>query len=648
VAALKGGAPTARSGEPREAMGAARASRAGGAAPGAPWVLALLAIFLFASYWPALSLVFINDDYVILDKTLHASFASLWAPDLLLFNWYRPVSRELHYWALQRAFGIHELPFHLVSFTLWLAGMTLFFTLARRLAGGSVAALATAATAALASWAGPLMWVAGVQELWFFLFAFLFLHAFARRRGAESAVLLALALLSKEPAGVLAPLAFLWALLVDRDRVAQAVRRVLPLVAVTAAWAMLHPRLLGRLWGPYAETIESSVRPSLPATAVKTALALVGLEEIPAPESGFGAALLRGLPGVLVLALLAALAIQAARRGRASSSGPDARAAGRPPRQGSGSGSRAAAGAAPSARSGAAGAAGDQASARRITAFAICWGAIGSVAVFMPSISWHAYYGLFGAFGVWLAIMHALRGRPAIAAALVLALALLRPLRADTPSWDWASEAFQRRAGFFLRTLRDDLLRKHPDLPPHSRLYFARVPRNIGWVAGNGPAFRVWYGDSTISGGYYSYYRPRRPDQAPGRDYFFRYDSSGTWVEVAKGAEDVAAARARDRGWEADHRELALLLGGASDWNGAAEELVKLADASPENFEYPLNAAVCYEKLGDSLVAARLYARAASLPGAPEPVKTAAARYEKLIPPPRKGSVDGKAHPVRR
>jgi len=624
--ALSGGARPAGPRGPRAAgepgPGAARPAAAAGT-PAAAWVLALLAIFLFASYWPALSLVFINDDYVILDKTLHASFASLWAPDLLLFNWYRPISRELHYWALQRAFGIHELPFHLVSWALWLAGMTLFFTLARRLAGGPVAALATAATAALASWAGPLMWVAGVQELWFFLFAFLFLHAFARRRGAESAVFLALALLSKEPAGVLAPLAFLWALLVDRDRVAQAVRRVLPLVAVTAAWAVLHPRLLGRLWGPYAETIESSVRPSLPVTALKTALALVSLEEIPAPESGFGAALLRGLPGVVALALIAALAIWAAGRGRASSGGPNARAGSRP-------------------------AAGAPAPARGIMAFAICWGAIGSVAVFMPSISWHAYYGLFGAFGVWLAIMYALRRRPAIAAALVLALALLRPLRADTPSWDWASEAFQRRAGFFLRALRDDLLRKHPDLPPHSRLYFARVPRNIGWVAGNGPAFRVWYGDSTISGGYYSYYRPRRPDETHGPDYFFRFDSSATWVEVTKGEEDVAAARARDRGWEADHRELALLLGSASDWNGAAEELVKLADVSPDNFEYPLNAAVCYEKLGDSLVAAGLYARAAALPGAPEQVKAAAARYQQLIPSPRKGSVDGKAHPVRR
>jgi len=104
----------------------------------------------------------------------------------------------------------------------------------------------------------------------------------------------------------------------------------------------------------------------------------------------------------------------------------------------------------------------------------------------------------------------------------------------------------------------------------------------------------------------------------------------------------------RNRAWEQDHRELALLLGGASDWNGAAEELVKLADVSPENYEYPLNAAVCYEKLGDSLVAAQLYRRAAALPGATEKVKAAAAAYDRLLPPTQRGKADGKTHPVRR
>ncbi|HEY2954313.1 MAG TPA: glycosyltransferase family 39 protein [Candidatus Eisenbacteria bacterium] len=575
---MKGGTAPRRPGE-------------GGAGLGLPAVTALLAIFLAASYWPALSLVFISDDYAILDKTLHASFASLWTPHRLLFNWYRPVSRELHYWAMQRAFGIHELPFHLASFALWLAGMALYFALARHIAGTRVAALATAAVAALACWAGPLLWVAGVQELWFFLFALLFLHAFARRRGAAAALLLALALLSKETAAVLTPLAFGWALLVDRERPAAALRRVAPLLLVTAAWALLHPRLLGRLWGPYLETVESAGRPSPAITAAKTALALVSLDELPHPQSGAAAALLGGLAGA---AALAALAAWAALGGRGAEKAE--------PRVPEG----------------------------RAMAFAVAWGVVGSLPVFMPSINWHAYYGLFGAFGAWLAIMHALRRRPGIALALVVALAAIRPLRADTPSWDWASEAFQRRAGYFLRTLRDDLLAKHPAVPPHSRLYFARVPQHIGWVAGDGPALRVWYRDSTISGGYYSYYRPRGPKEEPGRDYFFRFDSSGVWVEVVKGPEGAAAAR--DPEWEQDHRELAHLLGSAGDWAGAAHELVKLADASPDNFEYPLNAAVCFEKLGDSLAAGRLYARAASLPGATERVQEAARRYARRSP----------------
>ena len=585
---------------------------------GTAWVLALLAAFLFVSYWQALSLVFISDDYAILDKTQHASFTQLWAPERLLFNWYRPVSRELHYWALQHAFGVHELPFHLASFALWLAGMTLFFTFARRLAGARAGALATAAVATLASWAGPLFWVAGVQELWFFLFALLFLHAYSRRMGGASAVLLALALLSKEPAGVLAPLAFLWAWRVDRESPGRALARVAPLLAITAAWAVLHPRLIGRLWGPYTQSIETETRPPLPVIALKAVLALVSLDEMPAPESGLRQALLRGLPGAIALAGIVALGLWADRQAQPRGARRVAEDPGRTTSSG-------------------------------IITFAIGWGILGSIAVLMPSINWHAYYGLFGAFGVWLAIMYGLRHRPAFAVAIITVLTVLRPLRADTPSWDWASEAYQRRAGYFLRTLRDDLLRKHPDVPAHSRFYFAQVPRNIGWVAGDGPALRVWYRDSTLTGGYYSYYRPRRPDQAPGPDYFLRFDSSGTWVEVTKGEENVRTARARNRGWEQDHRELALLLGGAGDWNGAAEELVKLADASPENFQYPLNAAVCYEKLGDSLVAARLFVRAAALPGASPEAKAAAESHQRFLqaPAPEKKK-NGKTHPVRR
>jgi hypothetical protein len=322
-------------------------------------------------------------------------------------------------------------------------------------------------------------------------------------------------------------------------------------------------------------------------------LALFNLEERPAPESGWIPVLMRGLPGIAALAVLALWAARA-----------PAPAWPRAPRDGR-----------------------EAARWRDAMGFAACWAAAGSLPLFLPSIGWHAYYGLFGAFGFWLLAMAALRRAPALAVAAVLALALLRPLRADTPSWDWASDAYQRRAGFFLSALRDDLLRQHPTMPPHSRLYFAQVPRNIGWIAGDGPAFRVWYRDATIEGGYYSYYGPRAAGAAAGPDYFFRFDSAGTWIEVVKGAEDVAAARRRDPGWEGDHRELALLLGHAGDWAGAAGELEKLAGAIPLDIQYPLNAAVCRERLGDSVGAAHWYARAAALPAATDTVRAQARRF---------------------
>ena len=63
------------------------------------WVVVGLGLFLASAYADAWSIPFINDDYIFLDKTRGASFLSLWAPKALAFHWYRPWSRELHYWA---------------------------------------------------------------------------------------------------------------------------------------------------------------------------------------------------------------------------------------------------------------------------------------------------------------------------------------------------------------------------------------------------------------------------------------------------------------------------------------------------------------------------------------------------------------------
>lgn len=555
-----------------------------------------MVLALAFQYGAALRMPFLGDDYSILDKVRSASFATLWERSRLLYYWYRPWSRELHYWVIERLFGTRELAFHLASFALWAGIMTLYFALARRLIGGRAAALACAGVAALAAWAGTLMWVAGVQELWMLFFGLLFLHAFARGATPAATLALALALLSKETAAVLPAIALAWALAVDRDPPGRALARIAPLAVLIVAWLAFHPWLRAALAGPLAGNTEVLGRPGPGGTAARFVLSLVNLEQRPAPAMGVWAALRGGLAGIALLVAFAAVAMFLS---------------------------------APAARGG----------ARRhgVAAVASAWTLFGALPLFVPSIGWHAYYGLLAALGAWLGLAAVLARRPAVALLVVALVATLRPLRADTPSWDWSSKAYQERAGFFLGGLRDDLLRKHPTLPPRSRAYFFRVPQNIGLMVGDGAAVRVWYRDSTLRAGFLSDYRPRAgagaalssaPAAPAGRDLFFRYDSTNTWVEIAMGAEDLDAARRANPEWEADHRTLALALGAAGDWKGAAGEIEKLARVFPSNFEYPLNLGRCEEELGDFDAARRGYARAAAIPGASETAKQAAVDLE--------------------
>ncbi len=531
---------------------------------------------------------FLGDDYSILDKTRDASFVSLWGRERLFSHWWRPWSRELHYWVLQRLVGLPVAPWHIASFTLWLGSMAAYLAIGRRVIGLPAAALAAACVAALASWGGTLLWVAGVQELWMLLWAMLFLLAFASRRTVPALAALALALLSKETAGVLPGIALVWSVAVDRDRPAAALRRIAPVAALLVVWMVVHPWILPRLRGAPVEAVEAGTRPSPPIVALRTGLALVNLEQRPAPAIGWGASLAGGAAGIVALAGFALWALLRARRAPAA---PVPGAA----------------------------------------AFTLAWAALGTLPMLMPSIGWHAYYGLLGALGVWLLIAPWLMRAPALAFAVVLALAVLRPLRADTPSWDWSSKAYFQRAGFFIEALRTDLLRRHPTLPSHSRLYFSQVPQNIGLVVADGPAFRVWYDDPTLRAGFYSAYAPPVGPAGESRDYFFKFDTTLTWREVVEGPEDLGSARAADPEWEEDHRELALVLGSAGDWNHAAGEMIKLQQAFPDRVAYAVNLAFVYARLQDTTQALAWYRRAAAMPNASPSVREAAAEFENRL-----------------
>lgn len=550
------------------------------------WVLGGLLAFLLSQYPGALAIPFINDDYIFLDRTRAAGFLDLWGFERLAFHWYRPWSRELHYWVLQRLFGAAELPFHLASLILWLAVLASFWALTRRLAGTAAAAVAVGGMAALAAWGVPILWVAGVQELWMLLFALLTLHAWvAGRRGLATATLV-LALISKETAAVVAPLAIATSLTIERRGPAALLRHASPLLAVTALWALVHPVLGGRLWHPLTAPLEPGAGPGGPMTVLRAALVSVNLDSLPRPEQGWAATLGIGLLGAAILGAMVALARRAAES-------PAERIA-------------------PLIRLG------------------LLWAAIGWSPLLMPSLGWHAYYALLGCFGAWLALSAWLARRPAAAIALIGVLALIRPARADTPSLDWGSEWYQRRAAEFIGAMRHQMLEAHPRLPAHARLFFVRVPSNVGFLAGDGPALRVWYGDPTLRGGYYSSYRPRDPGAPAGPDLFFRFDSTGAWVEVAAGDEDVARARAANPRWEQDHVTLAHALAEGDDWGRAGAEFAKLAAAEPARIEYAFDAAVCFESAGDSVAAAAWYARAAALPGADPEARRSARRFAQL------------------
>jgi hypothetical protein len=555
-------------------------------------VVAGLLAFAASQYAAAFRVPFINDDYIFLDKTRASGFLALWRLENLSFHWYRPWSRELHYWTLQRLFGARELPFHLVSFALWLALMMAFWTLVRRLSGPATATVATAGVASLAAWGVPLSWIASVQELWMLLFALLTLHAWVAGRRLLATATLALALLSKESAAVLAPLLVLYGWMLEGRRPAEAVRRALAPIVVTAIWALVHPVLGGRLWHPISSPIEADASSQGVLAVLRAIPVTVNLDNVPRPEHGWTMALGPGIVGALILGAVVAAGL----------AGPAER---------------------------------EPTHERRRVRFGAAWAVLGWAPLLMPSLGWHAYYALLGCFGAWLALGSTLARRRWAAMALVMVLALIRPARADTPSLDWGSEWYQRRAAEFIRVMRSQLLETHPRMPSHARLFFVRVPSNVGFIAGDGPALRVWYGDPTLRGAFYSSYAPRDAGAPAGQDLFFRFDSTTGWVEIVPGAEDVQRARRANPRWETDHGMLAATLARAGSWSAAVIEYAKLAEAAPTRVDYAYDAGVCFESIGDSTAAAEWYARAAALPGADDDARLTAKRFAHHLRPHR-------------
>lgn len=558
----------ARSGAVRERGTTTAGSRALAAAPvpaRAPrWpVPVALVLFTAIAYGPAIGVPFIGDDYVFLDKTRQASFPALWSFANTDFGWYRPWSRELHFWTLQHVVGPHEPGFRVASLALWLAALLLFLDLARRIAGPRVAAVAVLGVASLSLWGAPLTWISGSQDLW--MLAFVLLALWLVHRGAHPWAWLAyaLALLSKETAAVTPVIVFAHAREIERSAWRTAVVRTLPFLAVTLVWFAVHPVLRTRM-GQVADPVVSGEKVHGPhVTLVRSALSLANADKLVRPDP-LAARTAATVASALVLAVAAWWALRGPRGGRE----PELDA--------------------------------------RLVRFGVLWCVAGWLPLLHRSIGWHAYYGSLGVLGAWLALAVPLARRPKVATGVILALGLLRGAAAATPSWDWGSEWYQSRAGNMLNVIRTQLLALHPTLPPHTRLYFGNIPNNIGLIAGRSPAVRVWYDDPTLEAGFYSYYRARAPGEPAAPDLFFHFDSTTGIREVfADGRPDPVSGR--DARWEDEHGKLAMTFVASGDLLRAAALFDSLA-ALPHRADAAMYAAVCREVAGASAPAVAGYA----------------------------------------
>lgn len=551
-----------RGGRAARRLHGAPAARLGPASPRAghpfetPLAAFVAALALAWRYRDAFRLPFLNDDYVFLDATAHRSFASLWGFEQLFFHWWRPWSREAHYWLLQRLGGASEPLFHLANLGLAFVALALFHDLAHALLGRARAAFALAAAAAMSAWALPLLWSAGAQDLWMIAWSLAALSAWRRERRALAFAAYALALASKETAAPLPLLFVAWDVFAARRAPLEALVRALPAAAIALPWALAHPHLGGRWLRQVAiEAAPSSVQLAGPLAFGRSVLALASADAPPAPAAGWAAALLEALPATL---LLGGLALAAAAVGPRHER----------PRPGT-------------------------------VPFGLAWCACGWLPLLLPGLGWHAYYGLFGALGAWLAI--AALARPgALAAAAVALFTLAASVRDSTPSLDWGDAYYQRRAGILLGTLRERLLALVPRPEPHTRFWFVALPNNIGFLQGDGPALRTWYRDTTLRAGFFSAWRPAGPG-APGADRFFKLHEGARWVELVPGPQDAAAALAANPAWGQDHMSLGRTFADAGEWEMAAREFAKVAAALPREAEPAYNLAICRANLGDSL-----------------------------------------------
>jgi tetratricopeptide (TPR) repeat protein len=536
--------------------------------------LALLVLLALARYGWAIDISFINDDFLFLERARTASFLDNWNFHDALGNVYRPLTRNLYFWLGLRLLGRDPAPYHWVNLTL--VGLSLILTalFTRRLVAEAAgvrpdsgqadgAGLLAALLFGLHPSAGtPASWVCGVQDL---LALDLALAAGLAHLAGRRVLYLALyvaALLSKETTAFLFVLVALWDGMVKRSGWRAALGRQAPPAALFLLW------LLGNRWLPWNDlgsTIHSrepGQRSLLGRFDLETVAITVRSLFLVQPAEAFRWP--HGWAATSSQILLAAGIFTLARMTR------------EPVQLGRGP-------------------------LLALAVFACGW-SLSSILPLVTVISHFVYYAYYPAFGFAL-FLAALAvkgfrssGTAARAAASVGVAILVAALLASAGIAYHASlcDAHNiRRASAHLRNFRADLLRLHPTLPEKARVYFWNIPYWIGFQLADGPALRVWYGDSTLAGAFLSAYVP-----APGRPtLFFGHDDAMHLIEIVRGLPDPQL-HDPPAIYTAAHNDLGATLATAGEPEAALIEWRKVLEVDPNSLEAAANLGITLNRLG--------------------------------------------------
>ncbi|GAB4196330.1 MAG: hypothetical protein Tsb002_29600 [Wenzhouxiangellaceae bacterium] len=234
-------------------------------------------LLLLVLHWPAFSGSFTSDSFSILANCARQHDSgqlwqwishNFWHGLDVRSHYYRPLSSAslcLDYWL----FGPSPLALHLLQLCLHAVNGWLLYRLGCALATGERYSHRAAACAALLFWASPAspevsIWLAGRYDVLALLFMLLALLAQVRQRPYSSALMLALALSSKEAAMILPPMLAAvswWRYAIENgprprlsERLPQAWQELWPAAVVMVAYLILRQALFGNPFTVYPDS----------------------------------------------------------------------------------------------------------------------------------------------------------------------------------------------------------------------------------------------------------------------------------------------------------------------------------------------------------------------------------------------------------